>query len=534
VDDLVARPVSQRSDTESYKYEKQNASRSVSPRTAAQHPSPELESAAAKRRRNGYNDFTPVKNETGHGYFSQHTSPRVETKPATPSLSAALIPRWPANPFDVDEQFSTELLSIYFGNIRSTSLAFLPEKPFLRWISNRGVKKSQEDILLIYAMLSVASIFSSRPDMKERAAEFAELSKLACPKELTLQTVQARILFGFYFEAMGQFNHAWDYLGAALGAASSLGMNIEQSLTSPTFNTSTNPYGLTATGLAECRRRTFWSCYICDRIGSYLDGRLSAIRSEDIFLRVPCNEESFESQTDVSTPYFEPSATPSQLRFSATGAMACYINIATVWGDVMSTSFRNTQRSETLTDNPRESTGQGVLPGSYTTLKARLDDWRSSLPSDLSYSVHNLEQHAANGHIGTFAAMHTLYYMSHIQLNRTTEKTARLDSSQLSQVKGLTIEYAEILLELIIDVAKAKARLRDVGLLSPITGDAMVLVYDVLSESATHYPSKFSTLRDQFSGPLVVLNELSTVWVRVNEQRRRLMERFDASPKPYN
>lgn len=529
----MLRPVSQRSETESYKFEKQNQSRSVSPRTVTQHPSPELESTAAKRRKNGYNDFTPVKNDTEHGYFSQHVSPRIESRAPAPA-SAPIIPRWPANPFDVDEQYSTELASTYFSNINSTSFAFLPEKAFMRWAINRGIKKSPDDILLIYAILAVATTFSSRPDSNERGVVFSEQSRFTCARQFSLQLVQARLLFSVYFEATGQMDNCWDALGGAIRAGAGLKMNLEQASLSPRFDSSTNAYGLTNSGLAESRRRTFWSCYINDRLGSYRDDRLSSIRAEDIFLRLPCSEESFESQTDVPTPYFETSVTSSQGRFNTMSSMACLVNIATIWGDVMSTTFRKSQRSETSTGSPGENHERGAFPVFYTTIKARLDDWRSALPSHLAYSTHNLEQNATTGYIGNFVTMHTLYLMSHVQLNITAEKSGLLDSSQLRQITTLGIDHAELFLDLMDDVATMKARSRDIGLLSPFIGYASGFALDVLSKSVRYYPTRVPSLKSRLGGALAVLGELSPVWMVVKEQRNQLVDNIETILKSYN
>src|SRR5437868_2876905 len=63
-------------------------------------------------------------------------------------------------------------------------------------------------------------------------------------------------------------------------AASTLNLEIEK--TNDTF-LQMFPYGLNRHGYAECRRRTFWSCYIMDRFSGFCSGHLTVIQPEDVF-----------------------------------------------------------------------------------------------------------------------------------------------------------------------------------------------------------------------------------------------------------
>lgn len=203
----------------------------------------------------------------------------VESKTLSSSVQTATVPweaslsgyagvhsfSWGDDPYEVDPEVTMHYIETYFIHINAATYRIFPRNLFLHWLTTKTAK-SPNDLMLIYTMLALGSIFSSRPERKHEGSLFNKVANYAVEKNLgnySLQLVQSRLLLAFYHFSTGDTQKAWDYGGMGFRVASGLKLNLEEGATDITDDDGME-YGLNRHALAECRRRTFWSAYMMD------------------------------------------------------------------------------------------------------------------------------------------------------------------------------------------------------------------------------------------------------------------------------
>lgn len=513
-------------DAESSKAGEREDSRSVSPRPVSRvTPGPETHDA--KRQRTGYNDFTPVPSEG-----SPQQSIREVESPAVPWPQASnsnlggydhdLLHEWQVNPNTIRPAVVSELVDVFFKHAPETSSSMFPRSAFRLWIIS-GREKSLDDLMLVYTVLAVGSIFSQNKEHKALGTQYAAISRYACEnRRFSIQLVQSRLLLSQYYFAMNNSNDAWDFCGAAVRAASGLKLNVEIEKSEDAY-LEFFPYGLNRAGYAECRRRTFWSCYLMDRFNGFCSGQLSMLHPEDVFLRLPCDSATFESQANIQTPFFDISTPPIPNNNWTVDSMAYLINVSTIWGDVMASIYRNSQRC-----NPSASNSFTTF---YEATTRRLHEWNDSLPRSYVFSAENLWRAAEEGKMNTFVMMHVVYHSTMIKLNRYIQRST-LHSSQLDHHIRAAHQHAETLLRITDSIAsrqtsappgasdstKSRAKLS-----TPFVGFSIVSAIDVVTARfpLSSVPNRLAS----FIGAQSVLAELAIFWQSAKNQQALVLER---------
>lgn len=172
---------------------------------------------------------------------------------------------WGANPYLVDPDATMHYMETYFIHINAATYRIFPRKHFLHWVKDETTK-SPNDLMLIYTMLAMGSIFSSRNERNHEGSLFSKIARYAVEKNhgnYSLQLVQSRLLLAFYHFSTGDTHKAWDYGGMGFRVVSGLKLNLEEGATE-IMEDEIMEYGLNRNALAECRRRTFWSAYMMD------------------------------------------------------------------------------------------------------------------------------------------------------------------------------------------------------------------------------------------------------------------------------
>lgn len=519
-EDLLTRPVSQRSDEETqFKAEKRGSAHSI-PSQINDEASPEQEAHAAKRRR--LNDFNPLNVDTEAGYLSQNASP-VERKPSvltTRKSSEQLFAQWTTSPYDTDEELVMELMKMYFANINSSTYDMFPEKPFMEWLSNRSADKSKDDLMLIYTMLALATVFSTNPEHKQIGEAYAAISRYACDnRHFSLQLVQSRLLLAMYYYANNNPNDSWDFCGSALRAATGMKLNQEIEKTEDNER-DVFPFNLNRHGFAECRRRTFWSAFIIDRFNGFCSGHVSILHPDDVFLRLPCDVKSFNAQVEVNNPYFDANTYPASDSLSTLGAMAYLVNITSIWGDVMANVYRASQRP--ASSQPQKPS---TFMNFYETITARLHAWHLSVPDYLAHTPENIEKLAKFGSHNVFLTMHSLYHITHIKLNRYVSPEL-LTAVQLEHNIRTAHGHADAVLRLLDNFAAVGVKVKDFDMpmcSSPFVGYAVISAVDILSAKGTM--SALAGLPGRFRGATRVMGELAQFWQSARNQKEMMAAR---------
>jgi hypothetical protein len=490
-------------------------------------PTPDLGSQHSKRQRTGYSEFTPVASEASpRPYVLEATSPStpwIEPSTTTP-IDHKLVRDWQVNPFCTHPALVTELIEVFFKNVPETAYCMFPEGPFKSWVLSSS-EKTLDDLMLIYTMLALGTVFSSTSDYKALGIQYSSISRYACEnRHFSIQLVQSRLMLALYYYATNNPNDSWDFCGAAIRAASGLNMNIELEKSEDAF-LKTYPYGLNRNGYAECRRRTFWSCYLMDRYNGFCSGHVSIIHPEDIFLKLPCDIKSFEIQADVQNPFFDVSASPIQNANCTIGAMAYLIDVSSIWGDVMANIYRTSQRPNPFTSN-------AAFMAFYNRTSQRLREWKDSLPQCYHVSIENVRRAADSGKLGTLMMLHSVYYSTVMKLNRYVQKST-LTAPQIRHHIDVANSHAEEFLFIMDTLAGCVSMPSPTSvngistlatkLVSPFIGYSIVSAIDILTAKfkLTSVPARLAS----FNGSQSVLAELAPFWQSAKNQQTLVLQR---------
>lgn len=172
---------------------------------------------------------------------------------------------WANDPYDVDPEITMHYIDTYFIHINAATYRIFSCKLFKRWIKTEKAK-SPDDLMIVYTILAMGSVFSSRAERKHEGSLFSKIARYAVEKNhgnFSIQLIQSRLLLAFYHFALGETHKAWDFGGMGFRVASGLKLNLEEGVTD-IGDDDVMEYGLNRHALAECRRRTFWSAYMMD------------------------------------------------------------------------------------------------------------------------------------------------------------------------------------------------------------------------------------------------------------------------------
>ncbi|KAA8573739.1 hypothetical protein MFRU_001g03270 [Monilinia fructicola] len=499
-------------DGESFRVDDREVSHSVSPRQNPHRASPESEQLT-KRQRNGYNAFTPVASEASprlsiHEIASPTTAWAEE--PMNRSSDHTLHADWQIDPFDskTESDLPDELLAVFFKYVPETACCMFPKHKFTSW-ARFTRDKSLDDLMLIYSILALGATFSAKSEHKHLGARYAAIARYACDsRRICIQLVQARLILAVYYFAINNPNDSWDFCGSAVRAATGLKLNIEIEKSEDAY-LKTFPFGLNFSGYAECRRRTFWSCYLMDRFNGFGSGHMSMVDPKHIYLRLPCDENSFESQINVQNPLFDVSSQLSQNYPRTLGPIAYMINLSTIWGDVMCNIYSNSQKSQPAR--------LSEFTEFYQSTMDRLSIWKSTLPNSHAFSSEVLERMSDAGELNTYITIHALYHTTLMKLNRYVQPYGFDDSQILCHVYKAA-EHAKFLLDIMNIVANrrkcigARSPSSDASIefTSPFVGYAIVAAVDILSARSTR--AEIPSIINSFSGARSVIAEIAQFW----------------------
>jgi hypothetical protein len=496
---------------------------------------PDPDGHQAKRQRTDFNKFTPVASE-----ISPPLSHQEARSPPAPWLDAvvaadesSLFEQLRVNPYKVNAGRTSELLSNFFKHIPEVVSSMLPESAFKAWALSMS-EKSLDDLMLIYALLASGSVFSHKPENKALGIQYAAISRHGCDvRRYSLQLVQTRMILAVYYYSQNKPDDFWDFCGEGMRTAAFMKLNVEIDKTDDAL-LATFPYGLNRHGFAECRRRTFWSCFLLERLSGLGAANPSWGHVQDVFLRLPCDTATFEAQAESLNPFYDPTRTTVRDHNSPIGCLAALIDITTIWGDVMAHIYRMSQRRTQLTDSAE-------FVAFYDETSARLRDWNDSLPSCYTFSPENLKKATTSGKLGTFIAMHTVYQATAMKLNRYVP-TAVLTSAQRAHHVSVANHHAEEMIMIISTIAtrqpsmpSPEANHTDLylprELSSPFAGNAIVLAVDILTRRVP--TAGLQRLMENFERVKATLAELTVFWEPVKREQalalQRIRELIDSS-----
>lgn len=254
------------------------------------------------------------------------------------------------------------------------------------------------------------------------------------------------------------------------------------------------------------------------RLNGHLFSHSCAIQDEDIFVRLPCKDESYQSREDPRTTCPDSGVTESDvLNASASSALsplAYLIQLSSILTDVLCHIHRSPYQSDT--------TYRASLSTFHTTTTNRLSSFVSSLPPNLAYNSFNTSAHLANDSLPIYITIHTLYHHIHIVLNRYA-RLSILSSSALTANIITATTHARSLLRVMQSLTQIPTDLRT---LPPFIATAIVTATDVLSAAGSFETEIFTDTLRIMNGALSVMDELARCWKSVRQGRRKIKERI--------
>ncbi|KAJ0295397.1 hypothetical protein COL516b_012631 [Colletotrichum fioriniae] len=483
-----------------------NSSASVSPRTTYRQPSPEP-SMPHKRMRLGFDSYPSMPSdssalmsrtpETAKVNAWQHRQP-IEL----PRIHEDVLHRaWQSDPYVSDPQSVSTVISSFFVHTDSTMvLCFLPEMPFKTWLTGNAHTKSPEDLMLTYSILAVGVTLSGGP--RTIASEYAQVARYA-QQQLTpsLQLAQSRLLLAVYYISTSRASEANDLISAAISIAIFLQLNLELDK-SIDARQKTYPYGLDREGFAESRRRTYWACFVLERLNGMFPDRLGSLHPLDIFIRLPCESEVFQSQQASQAPFFPTLASSSSKMVDQRLALTAYlIQLVAVWGDIMSSVYRN--------EHGLPSDGESAV--FVESSVRRLLGWRKSLPGQFTYSPSNLDLAAQDGTLSTFLTIHLLFHHGLVKIHRHSYASGRITAATRMQYLSRIQEEAKQVLEITgMLEALLQARRAPLSAPPPFMSHAVLEAADVLTAEGSL--SELPVLLDQLAIASAIVESASMVW----------------------
>jgi hypothetical protein len=418
-----------------------------------------------------------------------------------------------------------------------------PRQPFLKWVETNH-EKSLDQLMLLYSVLAMGSVFSLDPDHKALGKRFAAIAAYATEKrfgKFTLQLCQSRLTLALFNFARGRAQEAWDFCGAGLRALSALKLNTEQGIRelfeTPADALGEPEYGLDRRTLEECCRRTFWSGFLMDvsstaftattasdlmskqRYNGFCGGTMCVISIEDTFVQLPCPENLYEACQPCDTPLFDFDLLGQQVQ-QPLGYMAYLTIISAIWGDVLTFTSRAAHR--------RDDGYSRLYETFYAKTNERLDAWSNILPSSLQYTQQNLDNSITEGHAATFISLHALYHTTVIRLNRHIRGRA-LPADIIARNIECSFRHASHFLSIISSLMTGtcqggRQQFSKYLLSMPFPGYALMLAVDVLSSGGT--VPMLRNLVDSINSTVTYIEELAAFWASAKAQQKAIVGRL--------
>ncbi|KAB8297688.1 hypothetical protein EYC80_001496 [Monilinia laxa] len=241
----------------------------------------------------------------------------------------------------------------------------------------------------------------------------------------TTERIQALLMLGLYEWGQTRGLSAWVYVGIATRLAQAMGLPYEDDPSARTFKTETvvaassyrpevNKHPARDTAIEkEVRRRTFWSCFIMDRMLSAGKARPTMVESDILRVQLPCSDDQFLFTQSVQTGYlnreFE-KVTLNNVKIQEGGVLSRYCRLVEIWGKLSKWSLHGGRRTESLPPWDEET--------QFYKLSHELEDFYNSLPENLTFSEDNLNAHLEKRNATTYASLHTLVSLCRIMLHR--------------------------------------------------------------------------------------------------------------------
>ncbi|ORZ28794.1 fungal-specific transcription factor domain-domain-containing protein [Lobosporangium transversale] len=328
------------------------------------------------------------------------------------------------------------LLSIHFRFVHPV-LPILHQRSLYEQIHQREYSPPH----LLFAILGLSSRFSDNPIFRTPqpgtdrppCTVFYERAKQLIKEEYDhsqIRTVQALLLMSIQQMGFCESQRAWLYVGMAIRMAQDLGLNKdlpEQDQVRDRLS-------------AELRKRTWWSCYVVERLICAGLGRPLTITQQDCETGYPQSDNtSHHEKVESEALYTEPiSLIPNFVHLIA---------LSRIQGNIMQfIKARAVQCDEYNDGHPSVlnvvSEGNGhhvdISPAAFSVLDKSLTEWRQQLPESLQNPTSD------SCHFGLF--LHMTYNTLIILLHRPEIPSSPTSASLCTQAAATITDITAMLM----------------------------------------------------------------------------------------
>ncbi|KAF9988474.1 hypothetical protein BGZ75_009325 [Mortierella antarctica] len=317
-----------------------------------------------------------------------------------------------------------------------------PVLPMLhsRTLRDQILRREYPPSHLFFAILGLASRFSSNPVFREPqpGAErppccvFYDRAKQLIKDEYDdsqLATVQALLLMAIQQMGFCESQRAWLCVGMAIRMAQDLGLNKE-----PTTQEQPKDHLQ-----SELRKRTWWSCYVVERLVCGGLGRPLTITQLECETGLPQYIDGDAEMGQDSTSLEQPNLASNFVHL---------ISLSRIQGNILqfikARAFRCDDALESYTPDSNKSDGDFVnridtSQAAFSALDRSLTEWRQGLPPTLQGTT------AGTPHFGLF--LHMTYNALIILLHRPEFASSATSASLCTQAAATITDITETLVQ---------------------------------------------------------------------------------------
>ncbi|KAK5725228.1 hypothetical protein LTR17_013097 [Elasticomyces elasticus] len=211
----------------------------------------------------------------------------------------------------------------------------------------------------------------------------------------SIRSVQANLILALR-ELLTRTSHkAWIFAGIAIRQAQMLRLGREY-------------YSRVSNRQMEVQRRTFWACFVMDRLVSYGCWRPQMIDLDCVVIDLPCPENSFTFEQPFNGHKL--STLPFPCGSAKLGISPCFIAVLDLWAQATYTQIKGGRRYiDHQSDNPAIS---------LDALETKLEAFKNSVPLSMQWSVQNLKVFRHTNQEGLFINFHFLLLNARCVMNQ--------------------------------------------------------------------------------------------------------------------
>ncbi|MCJ1351471.1 MAG: hypothetical protein MMC33_001455 [Icmadophila ericetorum] len=305
------------------------------------------------------------------------------------------------------EDLQEHLAEVFFDCLYGQSYHLLHKPSFMRRLRARTVPP-----VLILAVCAVAARFSTHPQVNTEPAFLRGESWAKPARDIALRRydepnitiLTVYLILGLHEFGTCQGGRSWMLGGMAVRMAYALQLHRELDH-DPLGRNQEKPSELSFTD-REIRRRTMWACFLMDRFNSSGTERPMFANEENIEVQLPINESNFQMEISGPTEGLDGSVpnpvVPDVGQVSNPkenmGVAAYSIRVIALWGQLIKYFNLGGQAKDPHPIWHEDS--------QFTELKKQVNDFKSSLPSFLVYTMDNLQNHGAEKLGNQFLFLH--------------------------------------------------------------------------------------------------------------------------------